>query len=145
MTTPPPSAPAGWYPDPDGGELRRYWDGSDWGPTEPSSPSTGNATPPEPISPQPESASDAWRLVKQEMKQEWNKAQAEAEEQKAALNVKITLWAAGIVWLLFTIGTWASDTSILGKIGFTFLWFFGAIFAAVKSIGDDEKKAKENK
>jgi uncharacterized protein len=28
--TPPPTAPAGWFPDPDGSGRRRYWDGSRW-------------------------------------------------------------------------------------------------------------------
>ncbi|NMD55228.1 DUF2510 domain-containing protein [Tsukamurella conjunctivitidis] len=27
---PPPSVPANWYPDPDNGELLRYWDGAAW-------------------------------------------------------------------------------------------------------------------
>lgn len=27
---PPPSAPPGWYPDPDQDALQRYWDGSQW-------------------------------------------------------------------------------------------------------------------
>lgn len=27
---PPPAVPAGWFPDPNGAELRRYWDGSQW-------------------------------------------------------------------------------------------------------------------
>jgi hypothetical protein len=32
----PPGPPAGWYPDPGGGVRRRYWTGTEWGPTEPS-------------------------------------------------------------------------------------------------------------
>lgn len=32
---PPTSAPAGWYPDPDGGVGRRYFDGRAWGPPPP--------------------------------------------------------------------------------------------------------------
>ncbi|MEU2004679.1 DUF4429 domain-containing protein [Rhodococcus sp. NPDC019627] len=27
---PPPVVPADWYPDPDGVQVRRYWDGSKW-------------------------------------------------------------------------------------------------------------------
>lgn len=27
---PPPPVPAGWYPDPSGGKLQRYWDGTEW-------------------------------------------------------------------------------------------------------------------
>lgn len=34
----PPKPAAGWYPDPNGGSNRRYWDGSKWGPTEPTTP-----------------------------------------------------------------------------------------------------------
>ncbi|GLI27781.1 hypothetical protein ARHIZOSPH14_20230 [Agromyces rhizosphaerae] len=30
MRTPPPSAPAGWYDDPDDATRRRYWDGAAW-------------------------------------------------------------------------------------------------------------------
>lgn len=30
--------PAGWYPDPSGGTLTRYWDGRQWGPAAPSPP-----------------------------------------------------------------------------------------------------------
>lgn len=30
-TMPPPSmVPAGWYPDPDGRPIQRYWDGANW-------------------------------------------------------------------------------------------------------------------
>ena len=29
-TPPPPPVPAGWYPDPNGAPLQRYWDGSAW-------------------------------------------------------------------------------------------------------------------
>ena len=28
--TPPPSTPAGWYPDPAGSGQQRYWDGNAW-------------------------------------------------------------------------------------------------------------------
>lgn len=28
--TPPPAVPAGWYPDPHGQQLQRYWDGTQW-------------------------------------------------------------------------------------------------------------------
>jgi hypothetical protein len=27
---PPPPVPAGWYPDPNNGQLQRYWDGTRW-------------------------------------------------------------------------------------------------------------------
>ncbi len=27
---PPPSVPAGWYSDPNNGQLQRYWDGTIW-------------------------------------------------------------------------------------------------------------------
>ncbi|PND49816.1 MULTISPECIES: DUF2510 domain-containing protein [Rhodococcus] len=27
---PPPSVPAGWYPDPHGAQVQRYWDGRQW-------------------------------------------------------------------------------------------------------------------
>ena len=27
---PPPSVPAAWYPDPNNGQLQRYWDGTRW-------------------------------------------------------------------------------------------------------------------
>ncbi|AVM01960.1 hypothetical protein C6V83_02610 [Gordonia iterans] len=27
---PPPAVPAGWYPDPNGALLQRYWDGAAW-------------------------------------------------------------------------------------------------------------------
>ncbi|WP_440712091.1 DUF2510 domain-containing protein [Gordonia sp. FQ] len=27
---PPPAVPAGWYPDPNGAPLQRYWDGAAW-------------------------------------------------------------------------------------------------------------------
>jgi hypothetical protein len=27
---PPPSVPAGWYPDPNNAQLQRYWDGTSW-------------------------------------------------------------------------------------------------------------------
>ena len=30
-----PTTPPGWYPDPAGGQVRRYWDGQAWGPFEP--------------------------------------------------------------------------------------------------------------
>jgi hypothetical protein len=30
VTTAPPCAPPGWYPDPYGGPGRRYWDGGNW-------------------------------------------------------------------------------------------------------------------
>ncbi len=29
---------SGWYPDPNGGRSRRYWDGNAWGPSEPQGP-----------------------------------------------------------------------------------------------------------
>lgn len=38
MTT--PTTPPGWYPDPAGGQARRYWDGQAWGPFEPQPSST---------------------------------------------------------------------------------------------------------
>jgi hypothetical protein len=29
---PPPGPPAGWYPDPHGLQVMRWWDGTQWGP-----------------------------------------------------------------------------------------------------------------
>lgn len=139
----PPIAAAGWYADPGGGDLRRYWDGSAWGPTEPpKNPMTkasklkADASPKEPAT-----AAEAWR----EVKNEWKKVQEEAEEKKKALNVKIALWGGFAFWVLFTIGTWSSDLSILAKIGFTFLWLVGAIYASVKWLAEAEEEEGEKR
>lgn len=41
---PPPSVPAGWYPDPNNGQLQRYWDGTTW--TEHTAPRANSGEPP---------------------------------------------------------------------------------------------------
>ncbi|WP_082978595.1 DUF2510 domain-containing protein [Mycobacterium sp. 1081908.1] len=33
--SPPALPPAGWYPDPSGGQAQRYWDGHQWGAASP--------------------------------------------------------------------------------------------------------------
>lgn len=44
-----PTAPAGWYPDPEGGTQPRYWDGSQWAaPTPPPAPQPVTAPAPVP-------------------------------------------------------------------------------------------------
>jgi hypothetical protein len=80
-----------------------------------------------------------------EVKKEWRKVEAEAEAETAALSIKVNFWAAGIGWLVFTIGTWATDFSIIAKIGITFVLFFMCIWLAVKGIGEDEQKRQEKK
>jgi hypothetical protein len=42
MTTPPPAAPAGWYPNPSGEPGQRYFDGIHWGDVRPA---TGDQPP----------------------------------------------------------------------------------------------------
>lgn len=107
MTTPPPNAHAGWYPDPDGGALRRYWDGSDWGPFEPQGSSPEGEAAAE--TPEPATVAQALRQVKREVKKEWAKAEEDAEAAAEAASIKVNFWAAGIGWLFFTIVTWTND------------------------------------
>lgn len=46
---PPTTAPAGWYPDPDGGRELRYFDGRDWWPSDaPGTPTLGERREPHP-------------------------------------------------------------------------------------------------
>jgi hypothetical protein len=51
---PPPSVPAGWYPNPSGPALR-YWDGRQWGPTAPPPQPPFSVNPSVPTSSQPKS------------------------------------------------------------------------------------------
>lgn len=90
---------------------------------------------------EPATASEASR----EAKSEWKKAQEDAEDAKKALNRTSAVVAGSIVWLVFTIGTWSTEMSILAKVGLTFVWLVGVGYYALKLVAEEEEKVQEKK
>lgn len=72
-------------------------------------------------------------------------AQKDVEGTRKALNLTSAFVAGLIVWLIFTIGTWSTEMSILAKVGLTFVWLVGVGYYALKLVAEEEEKEQEKK
>ena len=116
-----PTAPAGWYPDPQDPSQMRWWDGSQWGETQsPPPPSAVSATPPAALTPPssttpPASASGQGGGYRQFTRQPWVRA------------LRVVLAVLGVILMTadhnFAAGAVLMGASIaLGGRWFFFMW-----------------------